>query len=65
MMVVLPLSQGERTFSRVELEMRANHLAHRLITSGVGAEVWVGISIERSPEMISGCWRFSKLVALS
>ncbi|GCE62618.1 non-ribosomal peptide synthetase [Microcystis aeruginosa] len=37
-----------------ELNCRANQLAHYLQTLGVGAEVLVGISVERSLEMIVG-----------
>ncbi|MGS0743753.1 amino acid adenylation domain-containing protein [Glaciimonas sp. GG7] len=50
----IALSQGERRLSWGEFELRANRLAHALIASGVGAEVRVGISIERSPEMMIG-----------
>src|SRR5262249_49243201 len=37
-----------------ELNERANKLAHRLRTLGVGAEQVVGVMLERSPEMIVG-----------
>ncbi|MEH2107766.1 amino acid adenylation domain-containing protein [Nostoc sp.] len=37
-----------------ELNLRANQLAHYLQTLGVGAEVLVGICIERSPLMVVG-----------
>ena len=46
------LIQGQRTMSWSHLERSANRLAHRLIAQGVGAEVRVGLCIERSPEMI-------------
>ena len=46
------LVQGEQRLSWRELERRANRLAHRLIAHGVGAEVRVGVGIERSPQMI-------------
>jgi len=46
------LIQGEHHLSWRELERRANRLAHRLIAHGVGAEVRVGVGIERSPQMI-------------
>ena len=42
------------TVSYGELERRANRLAHRLVSLGVGPEVRVGIAVERSPEMIVG-----------
>jgi amino acid adenylation domain-containing protein len=37
-----------------ELNGRANQLAHHLLTLGVGAEVLVGICVERSLEMVVG-----------
>jgi amino acid adenylation domain-containing protein len=37
-----------------ELNNRSNKLAHYLQKQGVGAEVLVGLSVERSPEMIVG-----------
>ena len=37
-----------------ELNARANQLAHYLQKLGVGAEVMVGICVERSPEMVVG-----------
>ena len=43
---------GELTY--LELDQRANQLAHYLQKSGVGPNVLVGISVERSPEMIIG-----------
>ncbi|QRX81459.1 non-ribosomal peptide synthetase [Glaciimonas sp. PAMC28666] len=48
----IALCHGVSTVSWCELNVRSNRLAHRLITSGVQAEVRVGVSIERSPEMI-------------
>ena len=40
------------SLSYAELDLRANRLAHRLIRHGVGAEVRVGIALERSLEMV-------------
>jgi amino acid adenylation domain-containing protein len=37
-----------------ELNTRANQLAHYLAAQGIGPDVVVGISLERSPEMIIG-----------
>ena len=44
----------EQLLSYEELEARSNRLAHRLIESGVGPEVVVGLCLERSLEMIVG-----------
>ncbi len=38
----------EECVSYVELDRRANQLAHRLIALGVGPEVPVGVMMERS-----------------
>ncbi|WP_409281873.1 condensation domain-containing protein, partial [Pseudomonas defluvii] len=35
-----------------ELEQRANQLAHRLVSLGVGSDVLVGVALPRSPELI-------------
>ncbi|MDH1459526.1 non-ribosomal peptide synthase/polyketide synthase [Delftia tsuruhatensis] len=43
---------GDECISYAQLNRRANHLAHRLIAEGVGAEVRVGIAVERSVEMV-------------
>ncbi|MEB6592739.1 AMP-binding protein, partial [Pseudomonas asiatica] len=40
--------------SYAQLNARANRLAHRLIALGVGADVLVGIAVERSVEMVVG-----------
>ncbi|MFT3815683.1 MAG: non-ribosomal peptide synthase/polyketide synthase [Acidovorax sp.] len=45
---------GDEQLSYLELNARANRLAHRLISLGVGPEVRVGIAVERSIEMIVG-----------
>jgi amino acid adenylation domain-containing protein/non-ribosomal peptide synthase protein (TIGR01720 family) len=37
-----------------ELNSRANQLAHKLITNGVGPDVRVGLAVERSLEMLVG-----------
>lgn len=44
----------DQQLSYVELNYRANQLAHHLQQLGVGPEVLVGIYMERSPEMIVG-----------
>ncbi|MCA2718480.1 non-ribosomal peptide synthetase [Microcystis sp. M169S2] len=44
----------EQSLTYTELNHQANQLAHYLRTLGVGAEVLVGISLERSLEMIIG-----------
>ena len=45
------LCDGE-TLSRAELDSRANDLAHRLVTAGVGPESPVGILLGRSPHAV-------------
>jgi amino acid adenylation domain-containing protein len=45
---------GDRTLSYRELNSRASHLAHYLRSLGVGPETLVGISVERSLEMMVG-----------
>ncbi|HEX5890621.1 MAG TPA: condensation domain-containing protein, partial [Pyrinomonadaceae bacterium] len=43
---------AERRVTYEELNQRANRLAHHLIAMGVGPESFVGLVLERSPEMI-------------
>ncbi|OEZ64148.1 non-ribosomal peptide synthetase [Duganella sp. HH105] len=45
---------GDESLSYAQLNLRANGLAHRLITLGVGPDVKVGIAVERSLEMMIG-----------
>ncbi|NNJ14519.1 amino acid adenylation domain-containing protein [Pseudomonas putida CSV86] len=45
---------GELQLSYAELDRQANRLAHRLRDLGVGPDVLVGISLERSLEMVVG-----------
>ena len=51
---------GDQSLSYAELEVRANQLAHHLRSLGVGAEVLVGISAERSFEMVIGLLAIAK-----
>ncbi|MDM8557190.1 non-ribosomal peptide synthase/polyketide synthase [Candidatus Parabeggiatoa sp. HSG14] len=44
----------EQQLSYLELNAKANQLAHYLISLGVGAETLVGICVERSLEMVIG-----------
>ncbi|MDR5782373.1 amino acid adenylation domain-containing protein [Caballeronia sp. LZ065] len=46
------LSLGGATLDYATLESRANQLAHRLMALGVGAEVKVGIALDRSFDLI-------------
>lgn len=48
------LSTGSKQLTYEELNAQANQLAHHLITLGVGPEVLVGISMERSLGLIVG-----------
>ena len=50
----IALKLGDETLSYSELNARANSLAHFLIAQGVGPEVKVGISVERSLDMMVG-----------
>ncbi len=50
----LALIFGEERVSYAELNRRANRLAHRLIAMGAKPETQVGISVERSTEMVVG-----------
>jgi amino acid adenylation domain-containing protein len=45
---------GDETLSWGELSARANQLAHRLQTLGVGPDVPVGLCIERSADLVVG-----------
>ncbi|MFD3212785.1 amino acid adenylation domain-containing protein [Pseudomonas sp. LR_7] len=43
-----------KQLSYAELERQANQLAHRLIELGVGPDVFVGVALERSVELVVG-----------
>ncbi|WPG36184.1 non-ribosomal peptide synthetase [Variovorax sp. EBFNA2] len=45
---------GDEALSFVELDHRANRLAHRLVALGVKPDMRVGIAMERSVEMVVG-----------
>jgi pristinamycin I synthase-3/4 len=49
----IAIVQGEYSMSYSELNGRANRLAHCLIERGVGAESLVGVSLERSADMVA------------
>ncbi|WP_426177985.1 amino acid adenylation domain-containing protein [Pseudomonas sp. TWRC1-2] len=48
----IALCLGEQSISYAELNRQANRLAHYLINQGVGAEVMVGVAVERSFAMV-------------
>nr|WP_232106364.1 non-ribosomal peptide synthetase [Pseudomonas mendocina] len=50
----IALIDGEKELTYLELNQRANRLAHKLRESGVGPDVLVGIAVERSLEMVVG-----------
>ncbi|MEQ1527955.1 MAG: amino acid adenylation domain-containing protein, partial [Methylococcales bacterium] len=50
----IALSFGTQHFSYAELNTKTNQLAHYLRSKGVGADVLVGICVERSLEMVVG-----------
>ncbi|HEU0052714.1 MAG TPA: AMP-binding protein, partial [Longimicrobium sp.] len=49
---VVALRFEEESLTYAELNVRANRLAHHLVALGVGAEVRVGVLMERSLEMV-------------
>ncbi|HSF41305.1 MAG TPA: non-ribosomal peptide synthase/polyketide synthase [Thermoanaerobaculia bacterium] len=48
----LAVVAGERALTYRELEERASRLARHLVAMGVGPDSRVGVSVERSPEMV-------------
>ncbi len=52
--LLFPQAEGEQSLTYAELNTRANQLAHRLRSLGVGPDVLVGIAVERSIEMMVG-----------
>jgi len=48
----IALVHEDQRLSYAELNSRANQLAHHLKAQGVGPEVFVGILLERTPEMV-------------
>jgi amino acid adenylation domain-containing protein/non-ribosomal peptide synthase protein (TIGR01720 family) len=48
----IAIVQGERSMSYRELNQRANRVAHYLVEKGIGPESLVGVSLERSAEMV-------------
>jgi len=51
---------GDQKLTYLELNSRANQLAHYLISKGVGPEVMVGLYMERSLEMVIGIYGIIK-----
>jgi non-ribosomal peptide synthetase component F len=50
----IAVSCAGQSLSYGELNSRANQLAHKLIASGVGPDVRVGLAVERSLDMLVG-----------
>ena len=50
-----PCACGSKSLSYGELNRRANQLARHLRQLGVGADTLVGLSVDRSVEMVVGC----------
>jgi len=50
----IALQSGEQSLTYVELNARANRLAHRLRELGVGPDTPVAICVERGPELVIG-----------
>ncbi|MBA3755716.1 MAG: AMP-binding protein, partial [Nitrosomonas sp.] len=48
----IALLMGEQEICYAELNVRANQLAHRLIQLGAGAEIRIGVAMERSLDVI-------------
>ncbi|ARU63613.1 hypothetical protein CBW65_23305 [Tumebacillus avium] len=48
----MAVAYGDRKLTYAELNARANQLAHRLQQQGVGPDAFVGICLERSPELL-------------
>ncbi|WP_430445626.1 MAG: non-ribosomal peptide synthase/polyketide synthase [Pseudomonas piscis] len=48
----LALQFDDQSLTYAELNQRANRVAHRLITMGVGPDVLVAVSVERSAQMV-------------
>ncbi|MCU1761668.1 AMP-binding protein, partial [Pseudomonas sp. 14P_8.1_Bac3] len=48
----LAVTFGTQQLSYAELDAQANRLAHRLIESGVGPEVRVGVAMQRSEQLL-------------
>jgi amino acid adenylation domain-containing protein len=51
--LAIAVVQGERSISYGELNQRANRLAHFLMDKGIGPESLIGVSLERSVDMVA------------
>ncbi|MFI8769118.1 amino acid adenylation domain-containing protein [Streptomyces sp. NPDC053792] len=48
------IERGEHRLTYAEVEERSNRLAHHLAGLGIGADVLVGVSVERGPDLVVG-----------
>ncbi|SEC28394.1 non-ribosomal peptide synthetase [Streptomyces sp. TLI_105] len=48
------IERGDHRLTYAEVEERSNRLAHHLVDLGVGADVLVGVSVERGPDLVVG-----------
>jgi amino acid adenylation domain-containing protein len=57
---VIAVREGERSFTYATWEALTNQLAHRLRALGTGPEKVVGVSMDRSAELVASVWAARK-----